>query len=93
MGSRIFTTVIPAKAGIHLLTSLSGHKLRRWTPAYAGVTKRVCGGERFLENLPNLVLRAAEADAFLGFDERALDQDRVLGHRVEDLVVADGVLE
>ena len=34
-------------------------------------------------------MRAAEADALVGLDERALDQDRVLDHGIEDLIVGD----
>ena len=44
---------------------------------------------RMLQDLAHLVLRAAEADAVGGFDDRALDQDRMLDHRVEHLVVGD----
>src|SRR5215217_850046 len=39
------------------------------------------------EDLAHLVLRAAEADALVGFDERALDQDRVRRHRLENNIV------
>src|SRR5438067_5718334 len=46
-------------------------------------------GEDESQNLPHLVLRAAEADSVGGFDQRALDQDRMLDHRVEHLIVGD----
>ena len=41
-----------------------------------------------LQQFAHHVLRTAEADAVGGFDQRAVDQDRVLHHRVEDFVVA-----
>ena len=40
-----------------------------------------------LDYLSHRVLRAAQADALVGLDQRAIDQDRVLDHRVEHLVV------
>ena len=41
------------------------------------------------DNLAHHVLRAAQADAFVGLDQRAVDQDRVRDHRIEHLVVGD----
>jgi len=42
-----------------------------------------------LENLSHHILRAAEADALVGFDDRPVDEDRVRDHCVQDLVVSD----
>ena len=44
---------------------------------------------RKLQDFAHLVLRAAQADAFVGFDEWTVDQDRMLHHRVENRVVGD----
>src|SRR5207302_3593349 len=44
-------------------------------------------GEDESQNLPHLVLRTAEAGAVGRFDQRALDQDRMLDYRLEHLVV------
>ena len=42
-----------------------------------------------LENVAHPVLGTAQADAFGGLDERALDQDRVRDHRIEQPVIVD----
>src|SRR5438105_15637191 len=39
--------------------------------------------------LQHHLLRAAEADTIRGFDEGAIDEDRVLHHRVEHFFVGD----
>ena len=41
------------------------------------------------ENLPDHILRTTQADAFFGFDQRPVDQDRVLDHGVENVIFAD----
>ena len=43
----------------------------------------------FLQNLPDLVLWPAKADAIWGLDDGSLDQDRVSDHRIQHLVVGD----
>ena len=44
---------------------------------------------RELQDFAHPVLRPAQADAVGGFDEWTLNQDRMLDHRVENLVVGD----
>ena len=40
-------------------------------------------------SLAHFLLRAAQAHALFGFDQRTLDEDRMFHHRVENIVVAD----
>src|SRR5690606_41575047 len=53
---------------------------RRAAPGWARTTTR----RPDLENLFDLLQRPDEADALLGHDDRAFDQDRRRRHRVED---------
>ena len=48
-----------------------------------------CQDFRALEDFADDLLRPAEAHALFGFDERPIDEDRMLQHRVQDLVVGD----
>ena len=48
-----------------------------------------CQDFRALEDFADDLLRPAEAHALFGFDERPIDENRMLQHRVQDLVVGD----
>src|SRR3546814_11483562 len=51
-----------------------------------GATRTDCAAE--LKDFPDLVLRAAQANAFFGFDQRAFDQARIRDHCIQTGVIA-----
>src|SRR6476646_6649896 len=55
------------------------------------ITKIVWAGQKGqpLEDFANLILRSAEAHSIRSLHDRALDENRMLNHGVQDLIVGD----